>query len=115
MNIINYKRSERTFIPDLVVEPPTNYGKYGQMRLDYLKEVRQDLYAYYLMKGRLNEHLLEVDVRAKELVDEQVQKLLEKYPAPDKADTLAWTGHMNSLKQMAEEVVLATYVYRDRS
>lgn len=113
MDTINYKRSKdgRTFIPDLAVEELTNYGKYGQMRLDYLKQKRQDRYTYYLMKGMLNQHLLEVDVKAKELVEEQVKKLLENYPAPDKADTLAWVGHMNSLKQMAEEVVLATYIY----
>lgn len=112
MDTINYKRSKdgRTYIPDLALEEPTNYGKYSQMRLDYLKQKRQDRYIYYLMKGRLNQHLLEVDVKAKELVEEQVKKLLENYPASDKADTLAWVGHMNSLKQMAEEVVLATYI-----
>lgn len=33
--------------------------------------------------------------------------LLEKNPAPDKkTDAMAWVGHMNLLKAMAEEVVV---------
>lgn len=38
--------------------------------------------------------------------------LLEKNPAPDKeADTLAWVRHMDMLKTIAEEVVLAEAIY----
>lgn len=111
-DIINYRREGRTFVPDLLTEEPVSYGKYGYIRLDFLKKHRQDKYTYYLMKGRLGQHLVEVDVKAKEMVEDQVKKLLKTYPAPDRADTLAWTGHMNSLKQMAEEVVLVDYIYK---
>jgi len=38
--------------------------------------------------------------------------LLEKNPAPDKeTDAMAWVGHMNLLKTMAEEVVLTEVIY----
>ncbi len=112
MDTINYKRTERVFIPDLQFEKPTNYGKYGYMRLTYLQEHRQDKYLSYLMNGCLNQHLLEVDTRAKEIVERQIKSLLKTHPAPDRNDTLAWTGHMNNLKQMAEEIVIDTYLYR---
>lgn len=111
MDTINYKKLGQTFVPDLQIEEQTSYGKYGQMRLDYLKENRQDKYTYYLMKGMLNQHLAETDVKAKEFVEQQVKELQKKYPAPDQNDTLAWIGYMNSLKQMAEEVALSSYIY----
>ena len=38
--------------------------------------------------------------------------LLEKNPAPDKEmDAMAWAGHMNLLKVMAEEVVVRELIY----
>ena len=38
--------------------------------------------------------------------------LLEKNPAPDKeTDAMAWVGHMNLLKAMAEEVVVRELIY----
>jgi len=38
--------------------------------------------------------------------------LLEKNPAPDKeTDAMAWVGHMNMLKAMAEDIVLNEIVY----
>lgn len=88
-----------------------DYGKYGQMRLDYLKEYRLDKYLYYLEEGTLRQHLVETNVKAKEMVNSQVKKLLKRYPAPDVNDTLAWTGHMNNLKHMAEKIVCDLVIF----
>ena len=39
-------------------------------------------------------------------------RLLQKNPAPDKEmDAMAWVGHMNMLKAMAEEVVVREVIY----
>ena len=35
-----------------------------------------------------------------------MESLLEKYPAPARSDQMAWVGHMNSLRDMAEETVV---------
>ena len=41
-----------------------------------------------------------------------MEGLLVKNPAPDKeADAMAWVGHMNLLKAMAEEVVIREVIY----
>ena len=45
-----------------------NIGKYGRLRLNYLKHNHMDIYTILLMDDRLNEHLLEVDREAKEKV-----------------------------------------------
>lgn len=65
-----------------------------------------------LMKNTLKKHLLEVDMAARERTCILMEGLLEKNPAPDKAkDQMAWVAHMNSLKHMAEEVILEELVY----
>ena len=41
-----------------------------------------------------------------------IEGLLEKSPALDKeTDAMAWAGHMNLLKAMAEEVVVRELIY----
>ncbi|MBQ8040607.1 MAG: TnpV protein, partial [Lachnospiraceae bacterium] len=65
----------------------------------------------YQMEGNLYQHLAETDMKAKEFVEKQVKELLKMNPAPDRNDTLAWTGHMNNLKQMAEEAMYPILIF----
>ena len=86
-------------------------GKYGMMRRTYLEENCPAMYAQMLRQGTLKNHLQETDTLARSMVQEQINKLLEVNPAPQKSNQLAWVGHMNSLKHMAEELVLRQLVY----
>ncbi len=50
------------YYPDLELpEEEPHYGKYGRMRLSYLKEHRTALYYTLLLDGKLVKHLNEVD------------------------------------------------------
>ena len=58
------------------------------------------------------QHLEQIEKAAQERMDSQMEKLLEKNPAPDKeADPMAWTAHMNALMATAEESILTELVY----
>ena len=93
-------------------QPEGNVGKYGGMRLDYLREHRPLTYSRLRLEGTLKEHLLEVDAEAKRMLEAQIGYLEKANPAPDKAaNPLAWTGHMNSLKAQAEEIVRNALIY----
>ena len=51
-------------IPDLVLpKRTTNYqiGKYGYLRLEFLKEHKRGFYCELNLKNELNKHLIEVD------------------------------------------------------
>ncbi|WP_244096119.1 TnpV protein, partial [Blautia sp. MSK.20.85] len=64
------------------------------------------------LQNRLDSHLMEVDSQARQRVDNLINELLEKDPAPDKmADTMAWTRHMNQIKAQAEELVIQEIIY----
>ena len=87
-------------------------GKYGKMRLTYLKTQRPVLYHQTLFSGSLCPHLQEVQKTVCEWLERTMTALLDKYPAPDKERAqLSWVAHMNGLKAQAEEVVLREIVY----
>ena len=89
-------------------------GKYGRMRLTYLKTQRPVLYNRMLLNGSLWPHLQEVQRAASEQVERTIAALADKFPAPDKERAqLLWVAHMNRLKAQAEEVVVREIVYAE--
>ena len=89
-------------------------GKYGRMRLAYLKNQRPVLYNQMLLNGTLWPHLQEVQRAASEQLERTIAALADKFPAPDKERTqLLWVAHMNGLKAQAEEMVLREIVYAE--
>ena len=110
---LTYHRKGDYLFPNLTLqEEPQTIGKYGLLRRTYLKEHRKNLYQSLLISGKLDSHLAETEQTAQERLENLMEGLLTKYPAPDKeTDPMAWTAHMNSLTQMAEEAVLTELVY----
>ena len=49
------------------------YGKYGLLRLNYLKDYKRGFYVYLLTQGKLVEHLNSVDAEA----EERLERLME--------------------------------------
>ena len=89
-------------------------GKYGRMRLVYLKNQRPVLYNKMLLNGTLWPHLQEVQRAASEQLERTIAALADKFPAPDKERLqLFWAAHMNGLKAQAEEVVVREIVYAE--
>ena len=88
-------------------------GKYGRMRLVYLKNQRPVLYNRMLLNGTLWPHLQDVQRAASEQLERTIAALADKFPAPDKERSqLLWVAHMNGLKAQAEEVVVREIVYQ---
>ena len=58
------------YLPNLTIEPPPDrsLGKYGLLRLRYLKEHRPVVWAEYVMDGKLYAHLLETEDAANNLL-----------------------------------------------
>ena len=58
-----YRQEGDYFIPNLTLPNDGDYeiGKYGRMRLRYLKEHRKILYTNYVTEGALSKRLSEID------------------------------------------------------
>ena len=117
-NEIHYAQVGEYQLP-LLTLPQTDkiesLGKYGRMRLAYLKTQRPVLYNKMLLNGTLWPHLQEVQRAASEQLERTIAAtLLDKSPAPDKERAqLLWVAHMNGLKAQAEEVVVREVVYAE--
>ena len=108
-----YHRKGDYLFPNLTVQDePMSIGKYGMLRRTYLRENKKNWYQSMLMSGRLNQHLAQIDEQAENRMEELIESLNEKYPAPNKeTEQMAWVAHQNNLTAMAEEIVLKELVY----
>ena len=100
-------------LPNLTLNQPRKpLGKYGRMRLNFLKQQHPVLYNTMLLSGSLYPHLMEVEQTAESQMQQTMQGLLKQNPAPDKEQNqMAWVQQMNSLRAQAEELVLMELIY----
>ena len=110
---LSYTQTGDYLLPNLTLHQPKNpLGKYGRMRLNFLKQQHPVLYNTMLLSGSLYPHLMEVEQTAESRMQQMMTELLAKSPAPDKEQNqMAWVQHMNSLKAQAEELVLNELIY----
>ena len=68
---LTYTKVGDYYIPNLALEPQPNrsLGKYGLMRLRYLKEQRPGLFNRLTLSGKLYAHLLEIEDAANDLLE----------------------------------------------
>ena len=78
---INYTLQGDYYIPDLILPPEKEcplLGKYGRMRLNYLKENQKAQHSIMLMNGTLNSHLHDIDEHANKILEHTVLKVSKK-------------------------------------
>ena len=108
--------AEDYLIPEIELQPieVKRLGKYGRIRRAFLQEHNPMLFDDLVLTEQLFPHLYEVQEIAEKRVEVIMEGLLKKNPALEKeTDAMAWSGHMNMLKAMAEEVVLAEIIYSE--
>ena len=110
---LSYTQTGDYLLPNLTLHQPKNpLGKYGRMRLNFLKQQHPVLYNTMLLNGSLYPHLMEVEQTAESQMQQTMQGLLKQNPAPNKEQhQMGWVQHMNSLKAQAEELVLNELIY----
>ena len=110
---LSYTQTGDYLLPNLTLHQPKNpLGKYGRMRLNFLKQQHPVLYNTMLLSGSLYPHLMEVEQTAESQMQQTMQGLLKQNPAPNKEQhQMGWVQHMNSLKAQAEELVMNELIY----
>ncbi len=117
-NEITYRKEGDYYIPNLIV-PKDEYpdyciGKYGRLRLNYLKEHKKAEYTIMLMNGTLRKHIVQIDIDAKNRVENIVNSLKSQSDLTEEMKTtnqLYWVGMMNNFRNEAEEIVLKELIY----
>lgn len=106
---IGYTLVGEVYLPNLVL-PHGDYeiGTCGQRYLEYIKLHRKGFYTSLKMQCKLNEHLHEVDVQAKEMYERLVTQLAKQEgitEALKAKDMMAWVRAINNIANRAREIV----------
>jgi len=114
---ISYTEHDGLLYPDFVLPKQTHFsiGKYGSLRLAFIKERRKGTYTTLLTRCRLNAYLHDIDITAKEKVRLITAQLAKSRSIDEKlkaTDLLEWVVQMNSCKLAAEEIVMSEVIYR---
>lgn len=111
---ITYSKCGDYYLPNLAIsgEEPT-YGRFGRMRLKYLKEHCRVAYINLKTSGQLTHHLNEVDREANEILQLLTEQMAQTQGITEQLkeeDQMAWVGAMNNIRSAAEEVVLCDII-----
>ena len=113
---ISYTKKGDYLLPDLILENKKQYniGKYGLLRLNYMKKEKLGLYFNLLVNDKLNEYLHNIDTTVMEKVQKLITELAEKDNINEQLkenNQMLWVSKMNNIKNIAEEIILKEYIY----
>lgn len=113
---LTYTERNGVMYPELALPKQTIYpiGKYGKMRLDYLKKHRRGTYTTLLTSCILNQHLYETEQESNRQIDLTLSRLVKERGITEElkaANPLRWAQEMNNAKHCAEEIVLNEIIY----
>ena len=89
-------------------------GKYGRLRLNFLKEHKRVLYQELLLNNKLHEYLVKKNGEAQTKVKALINELAKEENVDEKLkaeNQLKWVQKMNNIKNRAEEIVCNEIIY----
>lgn len=114
---IEYKKVGDYYLPNLVApENMKNFkiGKYGNLRLRYLKEHKKAEYTILLIDNKLQKHLMDID----EAADKRFELLMKQFAGKENiteelkaTNQMEWVCRMNNIKNRAEEIIFNELIY----
>lgn len=117
---LEYRKVGDYYLPNIVV-PEENIetkgkdiGKYGRLRLNFLKENNKVLYQELLLNNKLHEHLVKTDEDANMKLKHLIDKLAEQENVNENlkaTNQLEWVQRMNNIKNCAEEIIFNELIY----
>ena len=113
---ISYTKQGDYLLPNLILKDKEqfNIGKYGLLRLEYIKKYKLGLYFDLLVNDTLNEYLHDIDTTVMEKVQKLIIELAEKENINEKLkenNQMLWVNKMNNIKNIAEEIISKDYIY----
>ena len=114
---IEYVRVGDYYIPNITLPKPRrtgNIGKYGRLKLNYMKKHNISEYTEMLLNNELNSYLLDIEDECKSKIESLVKQMAKEENITEElkaTNQLEWVGKMNSIKQSAEEIILNELIY----
>ena len=115
-NKITYHLEGDYLIPDLYLPEQTreDIGKYGRLKLKFIKENKRGLYTELMLNGTLNKYLSNINNAANKHLNDLIKRLALNENVDEKLkeyDQMEWVKCMNNIKNRAEEIILNELIY----
>ena len=115
---ITYTKVGDYYIPNLTLAESKykNYqlGKYGRMRLNYLKNHKKAEYIILFMDNKLYEHLYNIDIECQSQFEISMKQFAEKENITEElkaTNQMEWVQKMNNIRNCIDEIILENYIY----
>ncbi len=109
-NGIHYTLNGDYYLPDISIpDGDKPIGKWGRMRLRFLKENKPILYNQMILDGTLQSHLVETNETANRRLEQMIPEMAAAEGINENlksADQMEWVRRMNSIRHRAEEMIL---------
>ena len=95
-------------------QPEGNIGKYGSLRLEYLKNHRRVLYSQMVLEGTLKQYLMNMNGQAHEMLEDLIESIVKSEGITESLKSrnqLEWVQRMNRIKYRAEEIIKTELIY----
>lgn len=111
---LSYREQDGVLLPNIQIsnhiEDDQPLGRYGRMALAYLRDNHPERYAVMKMDGTLMETVHQIQQDATERMERLIQQMLLDDSLSVTDDILERARHLNTLKDMAEEILLQAFV-----
>ncbi len=114
---IEYRLVGDYYIPNITVSKSRrtgNIGKYGRMKLNYMKKYKISEYTEMLLNNELNSYLLDIEDKCKNKLELLIKEIAKKENVNEELkenNQMEWVKRMNNIQNMAEEIILKELIY----
>ena len=114
---IEYIRLGDYYIPNISIPKARkngNIGKYGRLKLNYMKKYKIAEYTEMLLNNELKSYLLDIEDECKDKLELLIKQMAENENVTEELklnNQLEWVQRMNNIKNRAEEIVLSEIIY----
>lgn len=114
---IEYRLVGDYYIPNITISKARirgNIGKYGRLKINYMKKYKIPEYTEMLLTNELKSHLLDIEDECKERLEVLIKQMAEKENVTEELkanNQMEWVQKMNNIKNRAEEIILNEIIY----
>ena len=114
---ITYTLKGDYYIPNIAIPRTTrtrNIGKYGRLKLDYIRKYQIAEYEEMLLDNELKSYLLDIEDECREKLEILIKQIAQKENVTEELkanNQMLWVQKMNNIKNRAVEIVLKELIY----
>lgn len=105
------------YIPNITIPKARrtgNIGKYGRLKLSYMRKYKIPEYTEMFLSNELKSYLLDIEDECKDKLELLIKQIAEKKNITEDLkvnNQLEWVARMNNIKNRAEEIILNEIIY----